>query len=132
MKKLFIAAIVLVSMSLQAVAGPIVTIKIHLGKRSMDCANFGWCGGTVGVDFESSNSTIQLNDKTNELIWEISFDAMKGKESFIRNNQIKIEEDANVEADILKAMRTTKQLVIKAGTYPVEKTPYGYKIIIKQ
>ncbi|HEX8516773.1 MAG TPA: hypothetical protein VF868_11275 [Bacteroidia bacterium] len=132
MKKLIIAAVILVSMSVKAFAGPIITIKVRIGQKSLSCAGFGWCGGSVGVESAFSNGTIQFNERSNELMWEISNESMKGKESLIRDGKVKIGEDAEIEADILKALRTTRQLVIKAGMYDIEKTSFGYKLIIKQ
>jgi len=132
MKKFILAAIVLVGMTAQTFAGPIITIKVRIGKKSSECAGFGWCGGTIGAELTTSNATIQFDERNNQLIWEVSYAAMKGKESFIQQNQIKIEEEAEIEADILRALKTLKPLTIKAGSYPVEKTEFGYKIIIKQ
>lgn len=70
MKKFILAAVVLVGMSVQAFAGPIVTIKIRIGKNKEACAAFGLCwndsdvtvSGALVANGTEGGTTLQLND----------------------------------------------------------------------
>jgi hypothetical protein len=64
MKKLFIAAFMMLTVAAQVVAGPIITISMEFGKRP-DCTGRGICKITIGG---SLRTTLQINDNTGNLL----------------------------------------------------------------
>jgi hypothetical protein len=125
MKKLIIAAVV-VLMSAQAFAGPIITIKIEIGKKSLGCDKFGWCSGTVGV---MAKSTIQIDEK-NTLLINLDKESAIGKEDYLTGSYVTFDEAFTLSSDILRALGSKTIITVKQGKYPLTKTSLGYLISI--
>jgi hypothetical protein len=129
MKKLFIVAVVLVSMSVQAFAGPIVTIKIRVGKNSADCGNFGICWKDSGVDVSfalvangtEGGTTMQINDITDNLDITIPSSVWKEKSNYFSSSQVIFEEEINLGQKISNLLKSPTPIVIKAGKYSMRK-----------
>ncbi|MCW3071161.1 MAG: hypothetical protein JWO44_1051 [Bacteroidetes bacterium] len=128
MKKLIIAAVVLVIMTVKAVAGPVVTIHFEIGRNSLQCAKFGICN--AGVDVEWKLSTMQINDQTNELQITISKEMIAGKEEYFKGNTVTFEEAVVLSAEIQKALGSKVRISIETGTYKLIKTRSGFQINI--
>ncbi|MCW3104733.1 MAG: hypothetical protein JWO09_3173 [Bacteroidetes bacterium] len=131
MKKLIIAAVVLVVMTVKAVAGPVVTFHCEIGRKSLDCSKFGFCDWGINVDFKAaSNATVQLIENANSLKIDLTKDAIIGKEEFFKGNTVVFEEDFVVPVNIQKALGAKSTITIKAGTYKLIKTQTGFQINI--
>lgn len=125
MKKLIIAAVV-VLMSAQAFAGPIVTIRFEIGRESLGCEKFGLCN--PGVDVSWKLSTMQINDLTQELQVNIANEMVVGKEVFFTGTTVTFEETIVLSAEVQKALGSTNRITIEKGTYKLIKTRNGYQI----
>lgn len=126
MKKLVLVCALFIAGSLAAVAGPIVTISIEFGKKATDCGGWGICH--VTVDNASLLGTFQINDNTNQLILQVSKEAVAGKENYVSGNLVRFDEDIVLPSDVTKALGVKTGIVIKAGSFPVVKTKSGYQI----
>jgi hypothetical protein len=146
MKKLIIAAVVLVSMSVQAFAGPIVTIKIRIGKSSAECDNFGICWKDSGVDVSfalvangtEGGTIMQINDNTGNLDITIPSAIWKEKSNYFSGTVVTFEEEVNLGQKISTMLKSPTPIVIKAGKYSMKKDinnnvvitiPQGYSIV---
>ncbi|MDF2435833.1 MAG: hypothetical protein K0Q95_209 [Bacteroidota bacterium] len=130
MKKFLVAAIVLVAMSFQAVAGPIVTIKFEVGRKSLGCTKFGICN--IGLDVNYKISTVQINDQTGDLELAFTKEAIVGKEDFFTGTTVTFEEAFTMSPEVQKALGSRSAVTIGIGTYKLVKTRSGYQITIPQ
>lgn len=138
MKKLFIAAVVLVSMSLQAVAGPIITIRIHIGKTSQGCDGFSFCrdGSGVNVDWlivpngTEGGTTLQLNETTGNLDITIPASIWKEKANYFSSSAVVFDEQINFGPKISSALRSTSPVGINTGKYLIKKDALTGNVIL--
>jgi hypothetical protein len=130
MKKFLVAAVVLVAMSFQAVAGPIITIRLEIGRQSLGCTRFGICNAGVDVDFKTS--TMQINDQTGELEIAFTKEAIIGKEDYFTGTTVTFEEAFTLSPELQKALASRSVVKIGIGTYKLIKTRTGYQINIPQ
>jgi len=136
MKKLIIAAVILVSMSVQAIAGPIVTIKIRIGKGSMDCAQFSFCPKGSGVDVgflivpngTEGGTTLQINDVTKNLEVVIPASIWKEKANYFNSTTVTFDETVEFGVTISRALKSSN-VIVRPGRYSFKKDEFGNVII---
>lgn len=128
MKKLFFVFTLIIATSFAAVAGPIVTLTVQIGKKSEACAGFAFCG--ISVSAGSRLASAQIDDNSNTLLLNISREAASGKENYLSGNYVKFEEAVVLPADVIKALGRKSGITINVGTYSVVKTAAGYQIAI--
>jgi hypothetical protein len=128
MKKLIIAAVLLITTTAHMLAGPIVNIHFEFGRKSLGCQNFGICNG--GIDVTWKYTTVQVNEETQTLQISLTKEAVVGKEEYFKGNTITFEEAYTLPADIQKALGLRSTTTIEVGTYKLIKTTKGVQISI--
>ncbi len=128
MKKLIIAAVILLATTAQSFAGPIVSIHFEIGRKSIGCSKFGICDAGVDVSWKLSSMQIDENSKT--LIINFHKELTAGKEEYFQGQKITFEESVILPSDVVKALGYNKNITIKANTYKLQKTRTGYQIIV--
>jgi hypothetical protein len=129
MKKLIVVAVVLVVMSLQAVAGIIVGVKIEFGHKNeqKECVERGFCR----IDFSVGRAMVNVNVNDNTGNLEMTFN----KSAF--SKEVFEYQFANGVFDIPVAYTLSKELcdklgldkyTIRSGKYKVVETSTGYSI----
>jgi len=129
MKKLIIAAVVLVVMTVKAVAGPVVTIKVRIGKNSEECSKFGicWKDSGVSVDFAlvangtEGGTTLQINENTGNLDVIIPASVWKEKANYFGGSTVTFEEEILLGKKISGLLKSPSDIVIKPGKYLMKK-----------
>ncbi len=131
MKKLIIAAVMLISMSTQMLAGPIITFSIEFGHRdaNKNCIERGLCDITIGV---SRGMTGTINDNTGVL--EITIIKSASQLSIYQTQFVNGLFEVPVAYTLSKeicAKLGVEKYTIKAGKYKVVETNNQYKIIFQ-
>ena len=131
MKKLtLIFALVLsTSLFLSAVAGPIVTIKIRIGKNSSGCANFGFCwkGTSATVEMAKvANGTdggtiFQINDITGNLEVIIPASVWQEKADYFKGTSVVFEEAVSLGTKLSSELKSPIAITINPGKYIMQK-----------
>ena len=128
MKKLFIAAVILMATTVQMVAGPIVSINFQIGRKSLDCAKFGICN--AGVDVTWKLSSMQYDETNHILLVNVHKEFISGKEEFFTGQTVLFEEAVTLSPEIQKALGSRVQLTIPVGKHKLTKTRSGFQIQI--
>ena len=128
MKKLIIAAVILIACTAQTFAGPIVTIRIEIGRLSLGCDRFGLCN--ITVDQVSRTASMQVDENTNSLLLNIAKEVTVGKEEYFKGQVVSFEEPVVLSASLLKALGVRNFNTIAVGTYKLTSTRLGYQISI--
>lgn len=128
MRKLLLVAIVTLATTLQSFAGPIITIRIEIGKKSEDCARFGICHTSVEGSWRASS--MQVDENANVLLVNINKELTQGKEAYFVGQSVNFEEAYMLPADVLQALGRKSGITIKPGSYLLQKTRTGYTISI--
>jgi hypothetical protein len=124
-----IAAIVVVIMTVQAVAGPVVTVKIRIGKNSEECSKFGicWKDSGVSVDFAlvangtEDGTTLQINENTGNLDVTFPPSVWKEKATYFGGNTVLFEEEVSLGKKISNLLKSPSDITIKPGKYSIKK-----------
>jgi len=133
MKKIIIAALIIIGTTAKTFAGPIVTIHFEIGRQSQGCTKFGICNWGVSVARNStsdSNGSVQIIENTNSLLITLTKEAVSGKEEFLKGNTVTFEEQVVVPSNILKGLEAKDKITILPGTYKLARTNSGYQINI--
>jgi hypothetical protein len=119
MKKLIIAAVILVSMSVQAIAGPIVTLSLEFGHKDANgfCVERGLCKVTIGV---SRSMSANINDNTGNLDISILKSAISSEitEYQFANGIFEMPLDYTLSSEVCNKLGVEK-FTVKAGKYTV-------------
>lgn len=129
MKRLLVIAVILITTCVQSFAGPIVTIKIRIGKNGEDCNKFGvcWRDSGVSVDFAlvangtEGGTILQLNDNTGNLDITIPESVWKEKANYFSGTVVTFEEEVVMGKKITGLLKSNVPLVIKPGKYSMRK-----------
>jgi hypothetical protein len=124
--KRFLMLSIFCILSLQSIAGPIITLTIELGRRSKGCTGLSICKFKLELEDRLSSATLQASTK--ELIMNIKSEALIGHENAIQNGYFIMEEDYVVPDDVAKALGESPKIVLKTGKYLARKTTTGYTI----
>jgi len=126
MKKLIIAAVMLISMSTQMLAGPIITLSVEFG-HGPDCTGRGFCKITIGG---SRNMTATVNDNTGNLEFTIIKSATQTGlyEAQFINGIFEVPVAYSLSQEVCSKLGIDK-FTVKAGKYKVEETRGQYKIV---
>jgi hypothetical protein len=120
MKKFLIAAVVLVSMSLQAVAGIVVGITLEFGHKDAQgvCIERGFC--RIGVTVGAKAITANINDETGNLDLRFNKSALPADvlDYHFANGVFEAPIDYILPADVCKQLGVDK-FTIRAGKYKV-------------
>lgn len=128
MRKLLLAAIVILVATAETFAGPVITIRIEIGKKSEDCARFGFCSTSVEGSWRASS--MQIDENANALLVNIDKELTQGKEQYFLGYTVNFEEAYALPADVLKALGRKSGITIEPGAYTLMKTRTGYQITI--
>ena len=137
MKKLFIAAVILIGTTVQSLAGPIVTVKLRIGKNKLDCADFGLCWKGSSVDVSAAlvengaedGTVLQINDRTGNLDLIVPSSIWKEKSDFFSGVSVVFEEEVNFGPKISRLLGSSVPVVIKPGKYVMKKDHKNNAII---
>ena len=129
MKKLIIAAVILLATTAQSFAGPIITITIEFGHLDENkvCIERGLCRVTVG---RSRAITANINDNTGNLEMNFSKNSpQKGifETQFI-NGIFEVPAPYELPADVCSKLGIEK-FTVKKGKYKVIETKSEYSIV---
>jgi hypothetical protein len=126
MKKLIIAAVILLATTAQSFAGPIITLTVEFG-HGPNCEGRGICKITVTG---SRSVTANINDNTGNL--EISFAKsvmQKGiYETQFINGTFEVPESYELSEDVCSKLGIEK-FTVKKGKYKVIETKSEYSIV---
>jgi hypothetical protein len=128
MKKMIIAAIILIATTAQTFAGPVVTVHIEIGRKSLGCDRFGIC--STSIDASWRMSSMQYDETNTVLLINLNTELTQGKEEFFAGSTVLFEESYALPADLVKALGMTSQFTINAGSYKLAKTRTGYTISV--
>ncbi|MCE3278430.1 MAG: hypothetical protein K0S44_621 [Bacteroidetes bacterium] len=119
MKKFILAAVVLVGMSVQAFAGPIITISIEFGHKDINkvCIERGLCDIRVGG---SRSMTASINDNTGTLDISINKTSLSREiaEYQFSNGIFEVPVDYILTSEVCSQLGIDK-FTVKAGKYAV-------------
>ncbi|MDQ3048055.1 MAG: hypothetical protein M3R27_10940 [Bacteroidota bacterium] len=129
MKKFFLVAVILIATTVSSFAGPIVTIKIAIGKNALNCDKFGicWKDSGVSVDFAlvangtSGGTQLKINEETGNLDIIIPEDVWKTKSNYFSGSTVMIDEEINLGRKISSMLQSPTTVVIKTGKYNITK-----------
>lgn len=130
MKKLIIAAFILLATTAQTFAGPIITLSIEFGHLNADkvCVERGLCKISVGG---SRGITAFINDNTGNLELTINKTASQNAiyENQFINGVFEIPVTYTLSNDVCSKLGIEK-FTVKAGKYKVVETNTQYKIVL--
>lgn len=129
MRRLLVLAVIMVAGCVQSFAGPIVTIKIRIGKNADECNRFGicWRDSGVSVDFAlvtngtEGGTILQMNDNTGDLDITIPESVWKEKANYFTGTTVSFEEEVNVGKKITGLLKASAPVIIKPGKYLMRK-----------
>lgn len=99
--------------------------KISFGRNSMGCKGFGICT-TLLITF--NECTLSTGDDGKTFVLEVpAVKAGSYPEQFAQKNFI-MEEDYTFPSEIQRSMNLAKPILIKAGSYKMEKSSTGFTI----
>jgi hypothetical protein len=132
MKKLIIAAVLLMMTTVQSFAGPIVTLSVEFGHKNanQDCIERGICHVTVGW---SKNITATVNDNTGNLEFTFLKTSMS-KEVFdtqFINGIFEVPISYDLPNDVCQKLGVDK-FTIKTGKYKIVETKTQYTIVFNK
>jgi hypothetical protein len=127
MKKLIIAAFILLVTTAHTFAGPIVTISVEFG-HGPDCIEKGICKISVGV---SKGIMATINDNTGNLELSIVKSSLKAGiyESQFINGIFQVPVAYSLPADVCAKLGIDKYTV-RVGKYKVVETKTGFTIVL--
>lgn len=141
MKKLALvfALVLSTSLFLSAVAGPIVTLKIRIGKNGSNCANFGFCwkGSSATVELArvangtDGGTTLQINDITGNLEIIVPASVWQEKADYFNGTSVVFEEAVSLGAKLSSELKAPVDITINPGKYAIQKNrENNVKIIV--
>lgn len=105
-----------------------IYVEVTLGRKRKDCEGGGVCKIKVGVDLDlkvpnpgnAGGGTFEVNSK-NQLVLKLAKSSMRPEviSSYFGRGGFLVEEDYELEADVLKALRLTEPRTIRTGQYLV-------------
>lgn len=130
MKKLIIAAFILLATTAETFAGPIITLSIEFG-RGPDCTGRGLCKITVGGTMKSITANINDNSGNLELVIMKSSNSASVYESQFINGVFEVPVAYTLSSDVCSKLGVDK-FTIKTGKYQIVETRSQYKIIFQK
>lgn len=129
MKKLIIAAFILLATTAETFAGPIITLSIEFGHfdANKNCIGRGFCRITVGG---SRAMTAFINDNTGNLELTINKAASQNAiyENQFTNGVFEVPAAYTLSNDVCSKLGVDK-FTVKVGKYKVIETNTQYKIV---
>jgi hypothetical protein len=128
MKKLILAALVILAATAATYAGPVITIRIEIGKKSEGCSRFGICKTTIEGSW--AYSSMQHDEERNTLLINLDKEITAGKEEYFYGQTVTFEEAYTLPSDIQRALGFSETVTIEPGAYQLLRTSKGYQIMI--
>ena len=127
MKKIVLTTLVALLLASSSFAGIVITIKVEIGRKSLpNCPAFGLCDVTFNISYQegSVNGTLDVSNERSSMILGINErDILKvqpDKIVYLKDKKsVVFAEDFVMPAEINKAVKSLKPLVIKKGEYPL-------------
>jgi hypothetical protein len=128
MKKMILAAILMIATTATTFAGPVITIRVEIGRKSLGCDRFGICSTSVEASWRLSS--MQNDEINNSLLINVSRELIVGKENYFSGSTVTFEEPFTLPLDVQRALGLQYQTTIEAGTYKLVLTKSGYQIVV--
>lgn len=119
MKKISMAAFAVFCTSilwLQLLAGPVITVKVDIGRKKYDCTRFGVCSVTLGAELRAGKPGRIAQATLNGKELTLAFPSLPGNE-----NVMPVDERIPLDAKLAKQLGAEK-LTILPGEYEVRRT----------
>jgi hypothetical protein len=128
MKKIVLTTLVALLLASSSFAGGVIIFKLQIGKKSQPetCPAFGFCKFSISASWQDGfiNGTMDVSDEKGVMIVGINeSDILKvqpDKIIYFKGKQsVDFVEDFAMPAEINKAVKAVKPLVIRKGEYPM-------------